>query len=240
MKKTIPFFRLRKQKSGRIYYYFEHRSGVGQRIEKPLGADLNEAILAWQLLMKVPPAEIPKLPSVMWLIERFRIEQLPLFEPPQKQHQIQQELCRLHRFFEAEVHRDATEVSTSLAQLYKKCTRHVHRNRRDWSLLVMISKWAHRAGYLQQALDIPSLGLTEAIKQREQDELRQLLFEHACIEESMMLQSARDGDSYSNNSKRIFEAVRQHAIQQAKVRKRNDLVLALGRFKWADFCQRQA
>jgi hypothetical protein len=119
MKKTIPFFRSRKQKSGRIYYYFEHRSEAGQRIEKPLGSDLNEAILAWQFLMKIPTAKIPQPPSLLWLIERFRIEQLPLVEPPQKQHQILQALDRLHCFFGTEMHRDATEVSTSLAQLYK-------------------------------------------------------------------------------------------------------------------------
>ena len=239
MKKVIPFFRVRKQKSGRIYYYFEHSSEVGRRIEKPLGADLNEAILAWQLLMKVPAAEIPQRPSVIWLIARFRIEQLPLIEPQKKQHQIQQGLDRLHRFFATEMHCNLTEISTSLAQLYNESTRHLHQGRRDWSLLVMITKWAHRVGYLHQALDIPSLGLTDAIKQREQDELRQLLFKHACIEESMMLQSARDGGSYSSNSKRIFEAARQKAIQQAKGRQRKDLVLALGRFKWHDFCQRQ-
>jgi hypothetical protein len=239
MKKIIPFFRSRKQKSGFTYYYFEYRSEAGQRIAKPLGADLNEAIFTWQLLLKVPAAEIPQRPSVVWLIERFRIEQLPLIEPQKKQHQIQQELDRLHRFFATEMRCNLTEVSTSLAQFYKESTRHLHRGRRDWSLLVMISKWAYRVGYLHQALDIPSLGLTEAIKQREQDELRQLLFEHASIEESMMLQSARAGSSYSNNSKRIFEAARQQAIQQAIDRKRNDLVLALGRFKWADFRQRQ-
>jgi hypothetical protein len=239
MKKVIPFLRARRQKSGRVYYYFEHGSVAGQRIEKPLGTDLNEAILAWQLLMKVSAAEIPQRPSVVWLIKRFGIEHLPLIKPQKKQHQMQQELDRLHRFFATEMHCNLTAVSTSLAQFYKESTRHLHRGRRDWSLLVMISKWAYRVGYLHQALDIPSLGLTEAIKQREQDELRQLLFEHASIEESMMLQSARAGGSYSNNSKRIFEAARQQAIQQAIDRKRNDLVLALGRFKWADFRQRQ-
>ena len=239
MKPSIPFLRARKQKSGRVYYYFEQRIETGGRTEKPLGADLDTALAHWQQLMRAPEINIPQSPTLAWLIERYGMEQLPLIKPLHKQRHINLEIDRLNRFFSKEKNCNLTEISHLVAQQYAEDARHLRRAQRDWSLLAVIAKWAHRNGYLQHTLDIPSLGITGEIKQQERDELRQLLLERVSEEESQALRSASQDLSRSHASKRIFESARLKAIQRAKGRKRKDLVLALERFSWTDFQQTQ-
>jgi hypothetical protein len=103
----------------------------------------------------------------------------------------------------------------------------------------MITKWAHRVGYSHLIIDIPSLGLTEEIKQQEQDELHRLILSEVSMEESSDLRSALEGRAPRIKSKHIFNSARQSAIRKAKDSKRTDLVLALERFKWPDLYQAQ-
>lgn len=56
---AIPRFRPRRQKSGRVCYYYDHGIGAdGKRHEEPLGADYGLAIKRWAELERErnPPA----------------------------------------------------------------------------------------------------------------------------------------------------------------------------------------
>lgn len=55
---AIPRFRARKQKSGRMHYYYDHGFVDGKRREEPLGADYGLAIKRWAEIEResAPPA----------------------------------------------------------------------------------------------------------------------------------------------------------------------------------------
>jgi hypothetical protein len=223
MMPSIPYFRARRQKSGRIFYYFECRSNSGQRVERALGSDLQTALLRWQAHIKVPAAKVPRPPPIGWLIHRFAFEHLPL-QPAHSQAGTRHDIARLHKFFSSEESRCLAEVTSAASQMYAARTQHLNSLRTEWSLLVFILKWAFDIGYLTHPLAIPSLGVSEKIKVRRCDELSQLIGEFV----------EKEG-SRPDIARRDFELARQKAIAKAAQRKRTDLVLALQKFRWTEW-----
>jgi len=72
---AIPHFRVRAQKSGTVYYYYDHGHGAdGKRIEEPLGSDYGLAIKRWAELER--SQQSPETPQIMfaWVCDRYMAE----------------------------------------------------------------------------------------------------------------------------------------------------------------------
>lgn len=73
MVNAMPGFRARKQKSGKVYYYFD--TGAKPRKEIPLGADYREAVKQWLDLSNAPLAAPNE--TFADLADRYEAEVLP-------------------------------------------------------------------------------------------------------------------------------------------------------------------
>lgn len=75
---AIPRFRPRRQKSGRVCYYYDHGIGPdGKRREEALGSDYGLAIKRWAELEREasPPPQAALLFS--WVADRYMAEVAP-------------------------------------------------------------------------------------------------------------------------------------------------------------------
>ena len=76
---AIPRFRPRRQKSGRVCYYYDHGIGPdGKRREEALGSDYGLAIKRWAELEREssPPAQAMLM--FAWVADRYMAEVAPL------------------------------------------------------------------------------------------------------------------------------------------------------------------
>lgn len=245
MTTKIPYLRERKQKSGRVFYYFEYRQQNGRRTEKPLGSNFATAVLAWQVHMRTPTRGVPAKPSVAWLLDRYAREQLPLM-PSTEKNQCRAALLRLNDFFTREqiTEFDALCLGADAAQAFATLANHPHRARRDWSLLKLVLRWAFETKYLSDPPSVADSGLTLVVKKLRHTEMTGLILVQLEKAVKTQAQSVSVGGLMASSheavglNRRTYEAARARAIQAAKKNARTDLVLALERFNWAVFSQK--
>lgn len=72
---AIPRFRSRKQKSGVVFYYYDH--GGKPRRETPLGSDYGLAIKKWAELEHANPAPVAAVLTFRYVAERYREKVIP-------------------------------------------------------------------------------------------------------------------------------------------------------------------
>lgn len=96
---AIPHFRPRKQKSGRVCYYYDHGVGPnGKRREEPLGSDYGLAIQRWAEIER--EANPPQQAVLMfaWVADRYMAEVAPA-KAPRTFADNQREVVNLKAFF---------------------------------------------------------------------------------------------------------------------------------------------
>lgn len=69
---AIPRLRVRRQKSGVVYYYYDH--GGRPRRETPLGSDYGLAIQAWCQIERTRLLPTPVTPTLRQVVEHYRVE----------------------------------------------------------------------------------------------------------------------------------------------------------------------
>lgn len=96
---AIPRFRPRRQKSGRVAYYYDHGIIDGKRHEEPLGTDYGLAIKRWAQIEHetAPPASAA--PTFRWVGERYMAEIVPT-KAPRTQQDNRTEFANLLEFFD--------------------------------------------------------------------------------------------------------------------------------------------
>lgn len=96
---AIPRFRARRQKSGRVAYYYDHGIVDGKRKEEPLGLDYGLAIKRWAEIEHeaAPPASAA--PTFRWVGERYMAEVVPK-KAERTQQDNRHEFANLLEFFD--------------------------------------------------------------------------------------------------------------------------------------------
>lgn len=69
---AIPRLRVRRQKSGAVYYYYDH--GGRPRRETPLGNDYGLAIQGWCRIECTRLLPTPVTPTLRQVVEHYRVE----------------------------------------------------------------------------------------------------------------------------------------------------------------------
>lgn len=96
---AIPRFRARRQKSGRVCYYYDHGLVDGKRKEEPLGADYGLAIKRWAEIEResAPPPQAVLM--FKWVGERYMAEVVPT-KAERTQEDNRKEFAKLCEFFD--------------------------------------------------------------------------------------------------------------------------------------------
>lgn len=96
---AIPRFRARRQKSGRVCYYYDHGVVHGKRKEEPLGADYGLAIKRWAEIERetAPPPQAVLM--LKWVGERYMAEVVPT-KAERTQEDNRKEFAKLCEFFD--------------------------------------------------------------------------------------------------------------------------------------------
>lgn len=95
---AIPRLRVRKQKSGKVYYFYDH--GGKPRVEEPLGSDYGLAVQRWAQLERgrSAAAKVAEVITFAYVAEKYRAEEIPK-KAPQTQRDNMKELGNLLAFF---------------------------------------------------------------------------------------------------------------------------------------------
>lgn len=95
--KAIPRFRARKQKSGKVHYYYD--CGGKPRKEMPLGSDYGMAIKKWAELEQTNDTRSPEIITFRYVSDKYRVEIIPT-KAPRTQIDNLAEIAKLLEFFD--------------------------------------------------------------------------------------------------------------------------------------------
>lgn len=95
--KAIPRLRVRKQRSGKVHYYYD--CGGKPRKEIPLGCDYGLAIKQWAELEKTNDTKSPEVITFRYVANAYRAEVIPTKAPRTQVDNIA-ELAKLLEFFD--------------------------------------------------------------------------------------------------------------------------------------------
>jgi integrase len=143
---AIPRLRPRRQKSGRVCYYYDHGIGPdGKRREEPLGADYGLAIKRWAELEheRNPPAGAILL--FRHVADRYRTEVVPT-KAPRTQKDNAHELSWLLKFFD-DPPAPFEQIRPLHVRQYRDWRTAKVRANRELALLSHLWNWAREKGY---------------------------------------------------------------------------------------------
>lgn len=153
---AIPRLRPRKQKSGRVCYYYDHGVGPdGKRREEPLGSDYGMAIKRWAEIEhdRSPPAAA--VLTFRHVADRYRVEVIPK-KAPRTQKDNGHELGWLLRFFD-DPPAPFEQIQPIHVRQYREWRTAQVRANREIALLSHLWNWAREKGYT--ALSNPCEGV---------------------------------------------------------------------------------
>ncbi len=159
---AIPRLRARRQKSGRVLYYYDHGVGPdGKRREEPLGADYGLAIKRWAEIEhdRTPPAAA--VLTFRHVADRYRVEVIPT-KAPRTQKDNAHELGWLLRFFD-DPPAPFEQIRPIHVRQYRDWRTAKVRANREIALLSHIWNWAREKGYT----DLPNP--CEGVKRNRED-----------------------------------------------------------------------
>lgn len=96
---AVPRLRARRQKSGRVHYYYDHGLVDGKRKEEPLGSDYGLAIKRWAEIENAGSAPVAKVITFRLVAERYMAE-VAVKKAPRTLSDNQKELANLLSFFD--------------------------------------------------------------------------------------------------------------------------------------------
>lgn len=96
---AIPRLRARKQKSGRVHYYYDHGIVDGKRKEEPLGADYGLAIKRWAELERGGEEIVREVLTFRHVAERY-MAAVAALKAPRTFSDNQREVANLLEFFD--------------------------------------------------------------------------------------------------------------------------------------------
>jgi integrase len=143
---AIPRLRARKQKSGRVCYYYDHGvDRTGKRREEPLGSEYGLAIKRWAELEhdRSPPAAA--VLTFRHVADRYRAEVIPTKAPRTQKDNIH-ELGWLLRFFD-DPPGPFEEIKPVFVRKYREWRTAKVRANREIALLSHLWNWAREKGY---------------------------------------------------------------------------------------------
>ena len=143
---AIPRLRVRRQKSGAVYYYYDH--GGRPRRETPLGKDYGRAILAWCRIERTRVLPDPVAPTLRQAVEHYRAEVITaLPSTRQRPHRAALDILL--------VHTDNPDVPVHLHALARLDDPGLPRTLRILrsTPIRLLRQWCLRKGYLQGSGD---------------------------------------------------------------------------------------
>ena len=96
---AVPRLRARRQKSGRIHYYYDHGIVDGSRKEEPLGSDYGLAIKRWAEIENAGSAPVAKVITFRLVADRYMAE-VAVRKADRTLSDNQKELANLLAFFD--------------------------------------------------------------------------------------------------------------------------------------------
>ena len=143
---AIPRLRARRQKSGRVHYYYDHGVGKdGKRHEQPLGSDYSLAVKRWAEIEgeRKPPPQT----AVMFrhIADRYRMEIIPTKAERTRKDNLH-ELSWLLKFFDDPPAPFEAIRPIHVRQYIDWRTAKVRANR-EVALLSHLWNWAREKGY---------------------------------------------------------------------------------------------
>ncbi len=156
---AIPRFRARRQKSGRMAYYYDHGIVDGKRREEPLGSDYGLAIKRWAKIEHEAAPPAAAVVTFRWVGERYMVEVVPT-KATRTQADNRREFAKLLEFFDDPPGPfeaiEPVHVDKYLEWRTSKGSGFVRANR-EKALLSHIWNFARRKGYT--ALPNPCAGI---------------------------------------------------------------------------------
>ena len=143
---AIPRMRARRQKSGRVCYYYDHGHGPdGKRREEPLGADYGLAIKRWAEIEheRNPPDAAVLL--FRHVADRYRVEVIPT-KAPRTQKDNAHELGWLLKFFD-DPPAPFEQIRPVHVRQYRDWRAAKVRANREIALLSHMWNWSREKGY---------------------------------------------------------------------------------------------
>lgn len=150
---AVPRLRARKQKSGRVCYYYDH--GGKPRCEEPLGSDYGLAIKRWAELERAGSECAQKVITFRYVADQYRAEVIPT-KAPRTQKDNLAELVKLIEFFD-DPPAPLEVIEPQHVRQYMRWRKAPIRATREKALLSHIWNWAREAGYT--ALANPCAGI---------------------------------------------------------------------------------
>lgn len=143
---AIPRLRVRRQKSGAVYYYYDH--GGRPRRETPLGKDYGRAILAWCRIERTRVLPDAVAPTLRQAVEHYRAEVIAAL-PPTRQRPHRAALDSLL------VHTGNPDMPVHLHALARLDDAGLRRSMRALrsTPIRLLRQWCLRKGYLHGAGD---------------------------------------------------------------------------------------
>ncbi|MCQ9426718.1 tyrosine-type recombinase/integrase [Pseudomonas sp. LJDD11] len=228
---SIPRLRKRKQRSGKIYYYYD--SGEKPRKEIPLGDDYGLAITEYAKLEKsrVSSAIVAEVVTFAYVAKIYKDEVIPT-KSPTTQKDNARELKQLLAFFdEPPCPLEAIEPKHVVHYLrYRSKTAKVRANR-EKALLSAIWNFARQAGYTSLANPCAGVkGNKESGRDNYiEDDMYQAVYEHADqpLRDALdlfYLTGQRIGDTLKMDERHVLNG--QLLVQQGKtgVKRRIEIV----------------
>lgn len=103
-KDAVPRLRKRRQKSGRVCYYYDHGIVAGRRKEEPLGSDYGVAIKRWAEIEQANTLPAHAIIMFRWVTEQYIVAAeagtLPRKKAPRTIADNRKEIAKLLEFFD--------------------------------------------------------------------------------------------------------------------------------------------
>lgn len=142
----IPRFRARKQKSGRVFYYYDHGVVDGKRQETPLGSDYGLAVKRWAELEHASALPPPAVVTFKHVADAYRRDVIPT-KASRTQRDNLRELAKLIEFFN-DPPGPFEAITPQHVRQYLKWRRPANvRAQREKALLSHLWNWAAGEGY---------------------------------------------------------------------------------------------